>query len=63
MVLDSIMLDNQALITYIKEHLNGIIGVEYSDPYGEGRIIILQWLLCLIMKRRVALADKLKEYW
>ncbi len=42
MVLDSIMLDNQALITYITQHLDGIIGLEYSDPYGDGRITILQ---------------------
>ena len=42
MVLDSIMLDNQALITYITEHLNGVIGDEYSEPYGEGRITIMQ---------------------
>lgn len=42
MILDSIMLDNQALITYIKEDLDGVIGEEYSDPYGEGRITIIQ---------------------
>ena len=42
MVLDSIMLDNQALITYITEYLDGVIGEEYSDPYGEGRITIIQ---------------------
>ena len=42
MVLDSIMLDNQALITYITDHLNGVIGDEYADPYGDGRITILE---------------------
>ena len=42
MVLDSIMLDNQALITYITQHLNGVIGDEYADPYGDGRITILE---------------------
>jgi len=30
------------LITYITEYLNGVIGEEYSDPYGEGRITIIQ---------------------
>ena len=42
MVLDSIMLDNQALITYITEHIGGVIGEEYADPYGDGRITILE---------------------
>lgn len=42
MILDSIMLDNQALITYITQHLNGVISEKYSDPYGDGRITILQ---------------------
>lgn len=42
MILDSIMLDNQALITYITKHLGGVIGQEYYNPYGEGRINIIQ---------------------
>lgn len=42
MILDSIMLDNQALITYITQYLDGVIGEEYSNPYGENRITILQ---------------------
>lgn len=37
---DSIMLDNQILIEYITEYLNGVVGQEYADPYGQGRIII-----------------------
>ncbi|MBE6039711.1 MAG: bifunctional metallophosphatase/5'-nucleotidase [Clostridiales bacterium] len=36
------MLDSEALITYIKETLGGEIGSEYSDPYGDGRIRIIQ---------------------
>lgn len=36
---DSIMLDNQALITYITGLPNGTVGSEYADPYGAGRII------------------------
>ena len=37
---DSIMLDNQVLINYITEYLGGVIGKEYSDPFGQGRIVI-----------------------
>ena len=33
-------LDNQILIDYITETLNGEIGDEYKDPYGQGRIVI-----------------------
>lgn len=36
---DSVKLDNQALIDYITGTLGGVIGDEYSDPYGQGRII------------------------
>ena len=32
------MLDNQVLLTYITEGLNGVVGEQYADPYGEGRI-------------------------
>ncbi len=35
-----IMLDNQALIDFVKETLDGRIGGEYADPYGQGRILI-----------------------
>lgn len=37
---DSIIIDNGALINYITENLNGIIGDEYKNPKGSGRIII-----------------------
>jgi len=37
---DSTKLDNQVLIDYIKEDLNGVIGEEYADIYGEDRIVI-----------------------
>ncbi|MCR5302313.1 MAG: bifunctional metallophosphatase/5'-nucleotidase [Lachnospiraceae bacterium] len=33
-------LDNEVLIDYIVEDLGGTIGSEYSDPYGQGRILI-----------------------
>lgn len=42
LVLEDIMIDNQVLITYITEGLQGVVGEEYSNPYGEGRIIIGQ---------------------
>lgn len=42
LILEDIMLDNQALITYIVEGLGGVIGEEYSDPYGQGRIIAVE---------------------
>lgn len=38
---DEVMLDNQVLITYITENLGGVIGEEYADPYGQGRITII----------------------
>ena len=38
-LLDSIMLDNQVLSTYILQTLGGVVGEQYSEPYGEGRIV------------------------
>lgn len=37
---DEVMIDNQVLINYIRDHLNGVIGEEYENPYGQGRITI-----------------------
>ena len=37
---DSIMLDNQVLINYITECLDGVVGEEYENPYGQNRIVI-----------------------
>ena len=34
-----IMLDNEALIGYIAETLGGVVGEEYENPYGQGRIV------------------------
>lgn len=42
MPLEDIMLDNQALIQYITEDLNGTVGEQYADPYGEDRIVIVE---------------------
>ena len=38
---DSVKLDNQVLIDYITEDLEGVIGPEYEDLAGEGRIVII----------------------
>lgn len=38
LILEDIMLDNEALTTYIVDTLGGVIGEEYADPYGQGRI-------------------------
>ena len=35
-------LDSEVLSDYIKDTLGGVIGAEYADPYGQGRIIINQ---------------------
>ena len=37
---DSVILDLQALINYLTDTLGGQIGEQYSDPYGQGRIVI-----------------------
>ncbi len=36
---DAIMLDNQVLINYITDYLDGVIGADYAEPYGQERII------------------------
>ena len=38
---DSVMIDNQVLINYIVDVLGGTVGEEYADPYGQGRITII----------------------
>ena len=38
---DRVKLDNQVLIDYITETLEGVIGEEYEDLTGEGRIVIV----------------------
>ena len=38
---DSVMIDNQVLINYIVEGLGGVVGEDYADPYGQGRITII----------------------
>ena len=37
-----VKLDNQVLIDYITESLGGVVGEEYEDPFGQGRIVIVE---------------------
>ena len=41
-LLDGVMIDNQVLINYITTSLGGVVGADYADPYGQGRITISQ---------------------
>lgn len=38
---DEVMIDNQVLINYIRDELGGVVGEAYADPYGQGRISII----------------------
>ncbi len=38
---ESVMIDNQVLINYIIDVLGGTVGEDYADPYGQGRITII----------------------
>ena len=38
---ESVKLDNQVLIDYITGTLGGVVGEEYDDPYGQGRMIVV----------------------
>lgn len=43
LVKDEVMLDNQVLIAYIRQHLKGIISEEqYGHPFGQGRINVVE---------------------
>ena len=41
-ILDCVMIDNQVLINYIVDVLGGVVGEEYSDVYGQGRITVIE---------------------
>lgn len=41
-LLDSTMLDNQVLINYIVDGLGGVVGADYADPHGQGRIVAVE---------------------
>ena len=36
---ESVKLDNQVLIDYIVDSLGGVVGADYAEPYGQGRIV------------------------
>ena len=38
-LLKNVKLDNQVLIDYIVDTLGGVVGEEYANPYGQGRIV------------------------
>ena len=38
---DEVMVDNEVLIAYIRDELGGVVGQEYADPHGQGRITIV----------------------
>ena len=39
LLIDETLIDNQVLITYITTNLGGVVGEEYANPYGQGRIV------------------------
>lgn len=39
-VRDDVMVDVDTITTYILEHLDGVVGAEYANPHGQGRITI-----------------------
>lgn len=41
LIADEVMIDNQVLINYIRDELGGVVGAGYADPYGQGRITIV----------------------
>ncbi len=42
LLLDCVISDYQALINYITDGLGGSVGAEYADPYGDGRINVIE---------------------
>lgn len=41
-VVRTVMVDNESVMKYIEETLNGVVGEEYADPYGHGRITAVE---------------------
>ena len=41
-VADRIKKDDELLVDYVVDTLGGTVGEQYADPYGQGRITILQ---------------------
>ena len=44
-LLDEVKIDNQVLIDYIKDTLNGTVGTEYANLNGQGRITYLNMVM------------------
>ncbi|MCI8478902.1 MAG: BMP family ABC transporter substrate-binding protein [Oscillospiraceae bacterium] len=42
LIKDCVMVDNQVLINYIVDELKGVVGEDYADPKGQGRITVLK---------------------
>ena len=42
LVVQPVILDNQVLISYIEDFLDGVVGTEYANPYGQGRITVIE---------------------
>lgn len=40
-VKDNIMVDNEIMSIYLQDVLNGVVGEEYKDPTGQGRITVI----------------------
>ena len=40
LIVNEVMIDNQVLINYIVDELDGVVGADYANPYGQGRIVI-----------------------
>lgn len=41
-LLDEVKIDNQVLIDYIKDSLNGVVGTQYANLAGQGRITVCE---------------------
>ena len=41
-VVRTVMVDNESVMKYIEETLGGVVGEEYADPYGTGRITAVE---------------------
>ena len=41
-VVRTVMVDNESAMKYIEETLGGVVGEEYADPYGTGRITAVE---------------------
>lgn len=40
LVQDEMMSDADTIMEYLQNHLNGKVGEQYANPYGDGRIVI-----------------------